>query len=129
MNAGAGGAPGAPGAPSPVASTSAASRCGGASVEEAVAAAGLSSLAARTFSVRLASVRSGGLLMRHRWRRGRGRLAQEIFRVRAAHAKIAAARLAFRVVVAMAVAIDAPDRILAIGAPRPPQGPPHTGSD
>src|SRR5260221_4981982 len=67
--------------------------------------------------------------MRHRWRRGRGRLAQEIFRVRAAHAKIAAARLALRVVVAVAVAIDAPDRILAMGAARAAQGARRIGDD
>src|SRR5260370_30939832 len=67
--------------------------------------------------------------MRHRWRRGRGRLAQEIFRVRAAHAKIAAARLALRVVVAMAVAIDAPDRILAMGAARAAQRARRVGDD
>src|SRR5580698_3433984 len=93
----------------PSAAASAASRCAGGSLpaEEPVEESGAGGLVDSGLS---SVIRSGGLLMRHlfrRRRRARRRRcglcrADEIFAVRAAESPIAAARLAARIVIAVA---------------------------
>src|SRR6266851_413334 len=99
--------------PSPgSAASSAAARCAGGSgsVEEVEATLGPSCF----------SVRSGGLLMIHRfgWRRrpGRLRFAHEVFGMRDAEAPIGATRLAAGVVLAAAIGIDAARRVALMRA-------------